>query len=147
MPTWSDGGSAATAENGGSSDVVLKQSKHQLAAAGFLQFLNASAQGTKIFADAGNFPSINSILESSSFQNAAPAYFGGQQINKVLAAAAKSVVPGWSYVPFQVYANSIFSDTVGQAYSNKTNLNAALKAWGASTATYGSQQGFTITSK
>jgi multiple sugar transport system substrate-binding protein len=147
MPTWTAGGAPATAENGGSSDAVLKQSKHQLAAAGFLQFLNASAQGTKIFADAGNFPSINSILDSASFQNAAPAYFGGQQINKVLASAAKSVIPGWSYVPFQVYANSIFSDTVGQAYSNKTDLNPALKAWGSATATYGTQQGFTVTTK
>jgi multiple sugar transport system substrate-binding protein len=147
MPTWTAGGAPATAENGGSSDAVLKQSKHQLAAAGFLQFLNASTQGTKIFADAGNFPSINTILDSASFQNAAPAYFGGQQINKVLSAAAKSVIPGWSYVPFQVYANSIFSDTVGQAYSNKTDLSTALKAWGSATATYGSQQGFTVTNK
>ena len=145
MPTWTAGGAPATAENGGSSDAILKQSKHQLAAAGFLQFLNTSAQGTKIFVNAGNFPSINSILDSSSFQNAAPAYFGGQQINKVLSAAARSVVPGWSYVPFQVYANSVFGDSVGQAYANKTDLNAALKEWQKATVTYGKQQGFTIT--
>ena len=25
-------------------------------------------------------------------------------------------MPGWSYLPFQVYANSIFNDTVGKAY-------------------------------
>jgi multiple sugar transport system substrate-binding protein len=145
MPVWTAGAPAATAENGGSSDAVLKQSKHQLAAAGFLQWLNTSAAGTKIFVAAGNFPSINSILNSSSFTAAAPAYFGGQQINKVLSAAATSVIPGWSYVPFQVYANSVFSDSVGQAYANKTDLNAALKAWQATTSTYGTQQGFTVT--
>ena len=147
MPVWTAGGAPATAENGGSADAVLKQSKHQLAAAGFLQYLNTSAEGTQIFVDAGNFPSINSILDSTSFQDAAPAYFGGQKINQVLAAAAKSVIPNWSYVPFQVYANSVFGDSVGQAYANKTDLNAALKTWQATTATYGTQQGFTITTK
>jgi multiple sugar transport system substrate-binding protein len=147
MPTWTAGGPAATAENGGSSDVVLKQSKNQLAAAGFLQYLNASAEGTKIFADAGNFPSVNSILNSASFKDAASPYFGGQKINQVLSAAASSVIPGWSYVPFQVYANSIFGDTVGQAYANKTDLNAALKSWQAASASYGNQQGFTVTTK
>ena len=29
---------------------------------------------------------------------------------------------GWSYLPFQVYANSVFNDTVGQAYVSDTPL-------------------------
>lgn len=144
MPTWTAGGPAATAQLGGSSDAVLAQSKNQLAAAGFLQYLNASEEGTQIFADAGNFPSINSILDSDSFKNATSDYFGGQKVNEVLSAAAKSVIPGWSYVPFQVYANSVFGDSVGQAYANKTDLNAALKVWQGATADYGTKQGFTI---
>ncbi len=146
MPTWTAGGAAATAENGGSSDAVLKQSKNPLVAAGFLQFMN-DGDGSTIFANEGGFPSQNSILSSASFQNAAPAYFGGQQINQVLSAAANSVLPGWSYLPFQVYANSIFPDSVGQAYAKKSDLNAALKAWQDSSAQYGTQQGFTVTSK
>ena len=39
MPQWTSG-TAATAENGGSSDTVLASSKNQLAAAGFLEFMN-----------------------------------------------------------------------------------------------------------
>jgi multiple sugar transport system substrate-binding protein len=145
MPAWT-AGQPATAENGGSSDAVLKSSKNQLAAAGFLKFMNEGA-GAQISANSGDFPSANTILDSSSFLNAAPAYFGGQQINKVLSQAAKDVLPGWSYLPFQVYANSIFPDTVGHAYTKNLSLNAGLQAWQKNSASYGTQQGFSVTSQ
>ncbi len=145
MPDWT-AGQAATAENGGSSDAVLKSSKNQLAAAGFLEFMNEGA-GAQISANSGDFPSANTILDSSSFLDAAPAYFGGQAINQVLSQAAKDVLPGWSYLPFQVYANSIFPDTVGKAYTKSVSLNAGLQAWQTNSASYGTQQGFSVTSK
>jgi multiple sugar transport system substrate-binding protein len=145
MPAWTAGGAPATAENGGSSDVVMKQSKNPLVAAGFLQFMN-QGPGTTVFANEGGFPSETSLLDSASFLNAAPAYFGGQKINQVLSQSAASVLPGWSYLPFQVYANSIFPDTVGKAYAAKSNLNAALQAWQGASAQYGTQEGFTISS-
>jgi multiple sugar transport system substrate-binding protein len=145
MPTW-NGGKPATSENGGSSDAILKQSKNQLAAAGFLEFMNVG-QGAKISASTGDFPAANQILASKSFLDTAPAYFGGQKINQVLAASAHSVIPGFSYLPFQVYANSIFPDTAGQAYTKNVSLATALDQWGAKSASYGNQQGFHVTNK
>ena len=145
LPTY-ESGSAATAENGGSGDSVMAASTNKLVAAGFVKYMNAQ-EGTQISMDAGGFPSTTADLSSSKFLDAAPEYFGGQQINKVLAQASKDVVKGWSYLPFQVYSNSIFGDTVGQAYADKANLNEGLKAWQKSTASYGSEQGFTVTSK
>jgi multiple sugar transport system substrate-binding protein len=145
MPEWT-AGKAATAENGGSSDAILASSKNQLAAAGFLQFASMD-EGATISANSGDFPASNTILSSPEFLNQAPAYFGGQKINQVLAKAASSVLPGWSYLPFQVYANSIFPDTVGKAYASKSNLNTALHQWQQSTASYGTSEGFSVTSK
>lgn len=145
MPEWT-AGQATTAENGGSSDAILSSSKNKLAAAGFLQFMN-SGPGAQISAADGDFPSSNAILSSASFLNVTPAYFGGQAINKVLAQAAGEVLPGWSYLPFQVYANSIFPDTVGQAYTGKSSLDAALTAWQQQSASYGTQEGFDVMSK
>jgi multiple sugar transport system substrate-binding protein len=145
MPEWTPG-QAADAQNGGSSDAILKSSKNQLAAAGFLEFMD-SGPGAQIYANDGGFPVMKSILASSSYLNATPAYFGGQQINRVLAQAAKEVLPGWSYLPFQAYANSIFPDTVGQAYTEKTTLDAGLQAWQEQSASYGTQEGFNVTSK
>jgi len=144
LPEWT-AGQAATAENGGSADSVMAASKNQLAAAGFVQFMD-SGPGATISADSGDFPSFNSIINSPSFQAQAPAYFGGQQINKVLAQSSQAVVPGWSYLPFQVYANSIFPNTVGQAYTKASSLSSALEQWGQQSATYGSQQGFSVSS-
>ncbi len=145
MPEWT-AGTAATSENGGSSDAVLASSKNQLAAAGFLEFMNAG-EGAQISASEGDFPASTTIMASSSFRDVKPAYFGGQAINQVLSQASGDVLPGWSYLPFQVYANSIFPDTVGQAYTGKGSLSSGLQAWQQQAATYGTQQGFSVTSK
>ncbi|WP_426998293.1 ABC transporter substrate-binding protein [Pseudarthrobacter sp. N5] len=145
MPTYNKG-QAATAENGGGGDAVLKQSKNKAAAYGFLQFSNGP-EGSKIHAANGGFPSTTADLQTDAFLNAASPYFGGQKINKVLVQASKDVVPGWHYLPFQTYANSIFSDTVGQAYGSHSDLNNGLKAWQEATTKYGKQQGFTVSNK
>ena len=145
LPTY-QAGDTASAENGGGGDAILAQSKYKLVAAGFLQYMN-EGEGTQISIDAGGFPSTVADLESDAFLGATSDYFGGQKINEVLVQSAKDVVPGWSYLPFQVYSNSIFSDTVGQAYAAKSDINAGLTAWQKATADYGNQQGFTVASK
>ncbi|MCU1447466.1 ABC transporter substrate-binding protein [Cryobacterium sp.] len=145
LPTYT-AGDTASAENGGGGDAILKQSKNKLVAAAFLQYMN-EGEGTQISIDAGGFPSTVADLESDEFLGYESDYFGGQKINEVLVQSAKDVVPGWSYLPFQVYSNSIFSDTVGQAYANKGDINEGLTAWQKATADYGSEQGFTVTTK
>ena len=52
--------------------------------------------------------------------------------------------PGWQYLPYQVYANSIFGDTVGQSYANKVDLNEGLADWQEQLVEYGNEQGFTV---
>ncbi|QYF73694.1 ABC transporter substrate-binding protein [Cryobacterium sp. PAMC25264] len=145
LPTYT-AGVTASAENGGGGDAILKQSKNKLVAAGFLQYMN-EGKGTQISIDAGGFPSTVADLDSDEFLGYESEYFGGQKINEVLVQSAKDVVPGWSYLPFQVYSNSIFSDTVGQAYASKGDINEGLTAWQKATASYGNEQGFTVTEK
>ncbi|MEV0404047.1 sugar ABC transporter substrate-binding protein [Actinoallomurus sp. NPDC050550] len=142
MPQWQAGGTA-TAENGGSSLAVTAASKQQKLAYGFLKFANVD-DGVKLRVDAGAFPATTATLQSPDFLNATPAYFGGQKINEILAQSAKNVVPGWSYLPFQTYANSIFNDTAGKAYISGTTLQQGLQAWQAASIKYGQQQGFTM---
>ncbi|MBF4634988.1 extracellular solute-binding protein [Agreia pratensis] len=142
MPTW-EKGQAASAENGGGGDAILKQSKNKLAAAGFLQYMN-EGDGTQTSIAKGGFPSTVADLNNDSFLNYESPYFGGQKINQVLVQSSKDVVKGWQYLPFQVYSNSIFNDTVGKAYANKSDLNAGLEAWQKATADYGNEQGFTV---
>jgi multiple sugar transport system substrate-binding protein len=138
-------GATASSENGGSSDAVLAASKNQAAAAAFLQWIS-TGQGAQISASTGDFPASTAILNSSSWENQPQAYFGGQAINQVLSQASSDVLSGWNYLPFQVYANSIFSNTVGAAYTGKGTLTSGLAAWQQQSASYGTQQGFSVSS-
>jgi multiple sugar transport system substrate-binding protein len=146
MPTY-DGSKAVTANNGGSAEVVMKQTKNPALAAGFLKWLNSSKASTKIFMESGGFPSTTADLESSAFLNEEPEYFGGQKINEVLVDASKSSDNDFTYLPYQVYANSVYADTVGQSYEKGTSLESGLQAWQDSLVKYGKQQGFTVSTK
>ncbi|MFZ2625453.1 MAG: extracellular solute-binding protein [Propionibacterium sp.] len=150
-------GSAKNAENGGSSLAVLGKtaSDTQAAAYKYLEFVS-NGPGATLRVQAGNFPSLQATLDDASFQSstgdfAAPdllKYFGDQTYNKELAAGAKNVNSGWSYLPFQVAANSKFADTVGKAYNGSgTTLASGLSAWGDAIVSYGNDQGYQVTKK
>ncbi|MGW3958170.1 ABC transporter substrate-binding protein [Amycolatopsis sp. NPDC005003] len=141
MPTYD--GKPVTAENGGSAQSVVKQSKNPALAAGFVRWLN-HAGGVQPFIKSGGFPSTTADLTSPAFVDEALPYFGGQKVNQVLTQASKDVAPGWTYLPYQTYANSVFSDTAGKAYVNATGLDAGLAAWQQAIVDYGNQQGFTV---
>jgi multiple sugar transport system substrate-binding protein len=144
LPTYEEG-DKASAMNGGGGYAMLKQSpkQHQLVAAEFLKFMETGA-GVQLSIDAGQFPSTVADLKSPDFLEAKNDYFGGQQINKIFAQSADDIVPGWQYLPYQAYANSVFNDFVGKAYVGKTSLADGLTDWGAALKTYGTQQGFTV---
>jgi multiple sugar transport system substrate-binding protein len=142
MPQW-EAGANATAENGGSSLAVSAASTQKKLAYAFLKFANVQ-EGVKVRVDGGAFPATTAELKSPAYLDKEYPYFGGQKVNEVLAQSASQVVPGWSYLPFQVYANNIFNDTVGKAYVSGTTLQAGLKAWQDACVNYGQKQGFTI---
>ncbi|WP_433586774.1 ABC transporter substrate-binding protein [Microbacterium hydrocarbonoxydans] len=143
-PVPSYDGSATTAENGGSAQSVISQTKNPALAAAFVRWLNSSEESVAVFLKSGGFPSTVADLHSDEWLNQAPDYFGGQEINKVLLTAAENVSTDWSYLPFQVYANSVFPDTVGASYVSKSDLNVGLKAWQEQLINYGNSQGFTV---
>lgn len=93
---------------------------------------------------AGAFPATRADLESKAFLDTAFPYFGGQQANRIFAESARNVGADWSYLPYQVYANSVFNDTVGKAYVSPTTLTEGLKKWQEAYVTYGNDQGFTV---
>ncbi|MEV0892497.1 sugar ABC transporter substrate-binding protein [Promicromonospora sp. MEB111] len=142
MPQWT-AGATETAENGGSALSITQASEKKALAYGFLQYANAG-DGVATRLEGGNFPATLADLTDEKFLAEESEYFGGQKINEVLSASATGVVPGWQYLPYQVYANSIFPDTVGQAYTGSTPLTDGLGAWQESIVKYGNEQGFTV---
>ncbi|MFF2433093.1 ABC transporter substrate-binding protein [Streptomyces sp. NPDC058107] len=142
LPAWT-AGDKASAENGGSSLALPTLGKNKELAYAFTEYANAG-KGVQTRLKAGAFPATTADLRSSSFQNTAFPYFGGQQANKIFAESAANVAPDWSYLPYQVYANSIFNDTVGKAYISGTKLTDGLKSWQDASVKYGNEQGFTV---
>ncbi len=142
MPQW-EAGANATAENGGSSLAIPADADNKELAYEFIEYANAG-DGVQTRVDGGAFPATTAELTSDEFLGAEFEYFGGQKVNEVLSASAENVVEGWSYLPFQVYANSIFNDTAGQAYVGGTTLTDGLSAWQDASAKYGAEQGFTV---
>ena len=142
LPQW-QAGATASAENGGSSLAMPEKGGNKNLAYGFIKFANVG-DGVQIRIDNGAFPATTAHLNSPAFLDAKFEYFDGQQANQIFAGSAKNVVSGWSYLPFQVYANNVYKDTVGQAYVSPTTLQAGLQAWQQASAKYGSQQGFTV---
>ncbi|GAB3805926.1 ABC transporter substrate-binding protein [Micromonospora zhanjiangensis] len=142
MPQWEAGGKA-TAENGGSSLAIMNAAANKKLAWAFMKYATVD-EGAQTRVDAGAFPAKAAQLEAPAFKNKEFPYFGGQKVNEVLAASAGQVVPGWSYLPFQVYANSVFGDTAGKAYLGNGSLSDGLKAWQEASVKYGKEQGFTV---
>lgn len=141
MPTYD--GQPATAENGGSTQSVLEQSENPALAAAFVRWLNHE-EGIEPFLESGGFPATVADLEDPAFVDKKNEYFGGQQVNQVLTDAANNVVEGWQYLPYQLYANTIYGDTVGKSYQSHSDLNGGLQAWEDALVEYGSEQGFQV---
>ncbi|MDQ1307714.1 MAG: multiple sugar transport system substrate-binding protein [Actinomycetota bacterium] len=142
MPQWTAGGKSA-AENGGSSLAVPKAASNPALAYGFVKYAT-TGNGAKTRIANGAFPATTADLKDEEFLAKAFPYFGGQKANTVFAESAANVISGWSYLPVQVYANSIFKDTVGPAFTGGTTLAKGLIAWQEASTKYAADQGFTI---
>jgi multiple sugar transport system substrate-binding protein len=142
LPQWTAGGTAS-AENGGSSLAIPTKGGNKALAYGFLKYAD-DGDGVQVRVDNGAFPATTAQINSPAFLDTEFKYFGGQKANQIFAKSAADVVTGWSYLPFQVYSNSIFNDTAGKAYVSSTSLADGLKAWQDQSAKYGTEQGFTV---
>ncbi|MFF9148574.1 ABC transporter substrate-binding protein [Streptomyces sp. NPDC014861] len=142
LPQWTEG-DRTSAENGGSSLAIPKAAENKELAYAFTEFATTGTGASTRVAE-GAFPATRADLESKAFLDKPFPYFGGQQANRVFAESARNVGEDWTYLPFQVYANSIFNDTVGKAYVSPTKLDDGLKAWQDASVKYGDDQGFTV---
>ncbi|MFE6165022.1 ABC transporter substrate-binding protein [Streptomyces sp. NPDC056486] len=142
LPQWS-AGDKASAENGGSSLALPELGKNKELAYAFVEYAN-SGKGVQTRISEGAFPATTKDLKSKAFQDTEFPYFGGQKANKVFAESAANVADDWKYLPYQVYANSIFNDTAGKAYVSGTPLSKGLKSWQDASVKYGSEQGFSV---
>src|SRR5699024_5820848 len=102
MPQW-QAGDQVTAENGGSSLAIPAGTDNEELAYAFIKYATVG-DGVATRIDQGAFPATVEDLQSEEFTSQKFDYFGGQQVNKILAESATNVSAGWQYLPYQVYA-------------------------------------------
>ncbi|MFF6981359.1 ABC transporter substrate-binding protein [Streptomyces sp. NPDC008343] len=142
-PLPSYDGESTTSINGGGSLAMTQQSDNQLAAAAFLRYVSAE-EGADITQASGSFPARADVLSSEKFLGAKDEYFGGQEVNRIFADSLDNVAEGWQYLPYDVYAVTIFNDKAGKAYTGEKTLQEGLKDWEQELVKYGKEQGFSV---
>lgn len=145
LPGWSED-DTTSAENGGGSLSVVKGSKHAQAAYEFAKYVGYGP-GEKILTSNGIVPDLTKTLESSEYQDQKKDYFGGQQVNKVLAESASNVKTDFQFLPYQVYGGSIYPDYMSKAFTGENTIAEQMAAWQAQLVKYGNGQGYWVTAK
>jgi multiple sugar transport system substrate-binding protein len=145
LPQWEQGQSNS-GNWGGSTTAVIKDTQHAIAAAKFAEFLNTDPATTAMFNTVQSlFPSTTALLSSPSFAGLKPAFFGGQQVNKLFAGISSTIDVGWQWPPFLDQAVTDWTATVGKALGNKGDVAAATGQWQSQLVGYAKSQGFNVT--
>ncbi|WEV63705.1 extracellular solute-binding protein [Bifidobacterium sp. ESL0732] len=146
-------GKQVSAEDGGSALAVSKTSKSQAAAYKFVKYMTHGA-GAQQMADTGTFSSLKKILNSNSFTDPTTEsnkkindYFGGQNVNKILAEGAQRPVEKFQYLPYNQFAQTAFGDEISKAYSKNIPLKRAMENYAQKLADYGREKGYSVTVK
>lgn len=144
MPEW-EAGTPASAEHGGTSMSLITggENENEALAYAFVEYSNLN-EGVENRIDQGAFPPTTAHLDSEDFGNIEVPYFGGQKSNLVLAESSESVPTGWSFLPIQAHANSIFNDFVAPTFTSGAPLQESLHDWGEAIEKYADQQGFDV---
>lgn len=144
-PQWTPGGTAGAVWQGGITDVVMKASPNPIVAYEFLKFRATDpAFATDKYTKWGWDPVLKSVIADPAWIALKDEFLGGQAANEVWADELANGGTSWSWLPFSEYIAAAYSDTVGKAAVDQTDMDAALDAWQQKVVDYATQQGFTV---
>lgn len=142
MPQWSPTDNAS-ANWGGSTLAVTKQSKHPKEAAQLAMWLMSDQAPTKTYVTKQFlFPTQRPILDSAWFADQTYQFYGGQKVNQVFIEASKHVTTDFQWSPFQDYVFSQMTDLLGQASQGKLGYGDVPKKLQDVLVNYANSQGF-----
>jgi multiple sugar transport system substrate-binding protein len=145
LPQW-NASEKVSANWGGSTLAVTKQTEHPAEAAELAMWLMHDPQATRQYTTKQFlFPVLKNLLTSPEFADQKFDFYGGQQVNQIFGAAATQVDVSFQWSPFQDFVYSTMNDEVGKAMTGEQSLSDAMKAVQRKTSDYAKQQGFTVT--
>lgn len=143
MPQWNEGENYS-AENGGSTLAILEASEKKEAAFKFVEYIT-HGDGVQPRVDSNATVPNLSVLENEDYLATTDDYYGGQQVNQVIADAAANVRTGWQFPPFFEWMRNDWNDEATPFFtSGEGDLKAVFDNWQKSSIDYGNEQGFTV---
>lgn len=144
LPQWK-AGEDVTGNDGGSSYVVFKSSKHAAAAATFIEWMNGTMESWQHLVDPPSslFPAYEPMLSSPVLAKTTIPLAGSQHYFVPYAQGAAHIGAGFSWSPFEIYGTTQMDDAMQQVVSGKTTIIKALAGLQQTMDTYAKQQGFT----
>ena len=144
LPQWAAGDNKS-GNWGGSTTAVVQGTKNTIAAAKFAEFLNTDPTTTRMFnTEQSFFPATKALLTDPGFTGQKAAFYGGQQVNEVFAGISGTVDTKFQWPPFLDQSVTDWTDTVGKALADKSDISAAADQWQQRLTTYAKDQGFTV---
>jgi multiple sugar transport system substrate-binding protein len=144
LPVWK-AGDKTSANWGGSTLAVMKTSKSPAAATEFARFILQDPKLQQMWAyQRFLFPTLNSMLNNSAWQNKPYPFYGGQAVNKVYAQMANEVKTDWQWDPIHDFVNTTGDDIKGKSVDAGKGATAALQPWQTAVVNYAKQQGLTV---
>jgi multiple sugar transport system substrate-binding protein len=144
LPQW-DATKPTSGNWGGSTDAVLKISKNPIAAAQLALFINTNKESAlKLATEQFLFPPSTEILKDPKFVGQEAPFYGGQKVNEKFTEISGTVTPDFAWLPFMDFVYSNFTDTLGKAIADKSDLVAGLQKWQDGVVGYAKAQGFTV---
>jgi len=143
LPQW-DPAKPTSGNWGGSTDAVLKSSKNPIAAAQLAMWINTKQSAVRLATEQFLFPPSTEILKDPKVADQEAPFFGDQKVNEFYTKISATVTPDFAWVPFMDFVYSNFTDTLGKAIADKTDLVAGLQKWQDGVVGYAKAQGFTV---
>lgn len=144
IPQWQTG-APVSANWGGSTLGLLKQSRHHDEAARLAIWLLHSPTATKQFAtEQYLFPTTKTLLTDQAFLDTPYPFYGNQPVNRVFAASAQEVDPHFEWSPFQTYVQSQMGSELAAAANGQGTLAQAFDKLQHRLVSYAKDQGFTV---
>jgi multiple sugar transport system substrate-binding protein len=144
LPQW-DPSKPASGNWGGSTDAVLSISKNPIAAAQLALFINTNKESAlRLATEQFLFPPSTEILKDAAFSGQESPFYGGQKVNEKFTEISATVTPDFAWVPFMDFVYSNFTDTLGKAIADRTDLVAGLQQWQDGVVGYAKAQGFDV---
>ncbi|THV32901.1 ABC transporter substrate-binding protein [Glycomyces buryatensis] len=145
LPQWDATAAPASSNWGGSTSAVMSTTENPIPAALFAQFLNTDVESTtKLANEQLLYPPTTALLEDPEFTGRPLEFYGGQEVNALFAEISETVSDDFQWSPFQDQVYAEFTETVGTAFTERTDAVAALEEWAERIKEYAEFQGFTV---